>query len=163
MYQSISYYVCVFIIIQKLKAIAGDGLVSFNESELGVEKDNSNFLNALCKPNHPCRYQKLSNNQQIIRKSVNVSSSLAVHDQSNITHFDFPHSKKSLRNTKQPHVPGNTNATSNITSNVMTQVLFIPNRSGVKSLYMQTKFILSIFLGVESADFLFVLQSQSTL
>ena len=163
MYQSISYYVFVFIIIQKLKAIAGDGLVSFNESELGVEKDNSNFLNALCKPNHPCRYQKLSNNQQIIRKSVNVSSSLAVHDQSNITHFDFPHSKNSLRNTKQPHVPGNTNATSNITSNVMTQVLFFPNRSGFKCLHMHTKFILSIFLGVESAGFLFVLQSQSTL
>ena len=167
MYQSISYYVYVFIIIQKLKVIAGDGLVSFNEPELGVEKDNSNFLNALCKPNHPCRYQKLSNNQQIIRKSVNVSSSLAVHDQSNITHFDFPHSKKYLRNTKQLHGPGKTNATSHVTSNIMTQVILSVNRTEVrltsKSIHMQIKFNLSISLGCDSADFLFVLQSQSTL
>ena len=166
MYQSISYYVFVFIIIQKLKAIAGDGLVSFNESELGVEKDNSNFLNALCKPNHPCRYQKLSNNQQIIRKSVNVSSSLAVHDQSNITHFDFPHSKKYLRNTKQLHGPGKTNATSHVTSNIMTQVILSVNRTEVrlsKSKQIQMKFNLSISLGCDSAGFLFVLQSQSTL
>ena len=130
MYQSIAYYVYVCIIIQKLKEIAGHGLVSFNESELGVEKDNSNFLNALCKPNHPCRYQKVSNNQQIISKSANVSLSLAVHDQSNITHFDFPNSKHSLGNKKQLHLPGNTNATSQITSNVITQVKLSRIRPG---------------------------------
>ena len=144
MSQSISYYVFVFIIIQKLKAIAGDGLVSFNESELGVEKDNSNFLNALCKPNHPCRYQKLLNNQEIIRKSVNVSSSLAVHDQSNITHFDFPHSKHIPGNTKQIHLPGNNKTTSHVTSKVMTQVILSLNKPGAKckSIHMHRKVIL---------------------
>ena len=147
MCHSIPYYLCVFIIIQKLKVIFGHGLLSINESKLGMEKDNNNLLNALCKPNHPCIYQNLSNNRHIIRKSANVSLSLAVHDQSNITHFDFPHSKHSLVNTKQHHGPENTNATSNITSNVMTQVLFIPNRSWVrytcpsKSLLMPTKYI----------------------
>lgn len=127
MYQSISCYLCVFIMIQKLKAIVGHGLVTINESKLGVENDNSDLLNALCKPNHPCKYQNLSNNQQKIRKSANVSISLAVHDQSNITHFDVPHSKHSLGNTKQLHLPGNTNATSHITSNIMTQVILSLN------------------------------------
>ena len=141
MYQSITYYVCVFIIIQKLKAIFGHGLVSINESKLDVEKDNSDLLNALCKPNHPCRYQKRSDNQQTIRKSANVSFSLAVQDQSNITHFDFPHSKQIPGNTKQLHLPGNNKTTSHVASKVMTQVILSVNRP--KCLHMHRKFILS--------------------
>ena len=168
MYQSISYYLYVFIMIQKLKAIVGNGLVTINESKLGVENDNSNLLNALCKPNHPCRYQNLSNNQQKIRKSANVSMSLAVHDQSNITHFDVPHSKHSLGNKKQLHLPGNTNATSQITSNVITQVILSRIRPGQNfylsdSIHMHRKCILFISLGCDSAGYLFALQSQSTL
>ena len=172
MYQSISYYLYVFIMIQKLKAIVGHGLVTINESKLGVENDNSDLLNALCKPNHPCKYQNLSNNQQKIRKSANVSISLAVHDQSNITHFDVPHSKHSLGNTKQLHLPVKTNATSHITSNIMTQVILSLNRPGAglmktkkifKSIHMHRKCISFISLGCDSAGYLFALQSQSTL
>ena len=153
--------------IQKLKAIVGHGLVTINESKLGVENDNSDLLNALCKPNHPCRYQNLSNIQQKIRKSANVSMSLAVHDQSNITHFDVPHSKHSLGNKKQLHLPRITNATSHINSNVMTQVIISLNRPGAglisESIHMHKKCILFISLGCDSAGYLFALQSQSTL
>ena len=66
MYHSIPYYLCVLIIIQKLEVIFGHGLLSINESKLGAEKDNTNLLNVLCKPNHPCRYQNLSINRHQI-------------------------------------------------------------------------------------------------